>query len=632
MKEEVCILACICLEHGMLNPESCRELAAKLDPEIDLVGFAEKLLDDGIAADAEELQALVDIACDKLQAGEKPPFDPFFRKKAGLSLSMKSSQGGSVASPPPPPPSPTDHSPTPSRPAPPAEAAPAPTAPPLSLRTNKPAAAAGTGSFQDSVADLLAAFDKPAAPKASPAAPVSISSAVSENAPVSSSPTPAVQSVTAPAPVTPATEPNPAKQKGAAHGSHEGGHGGKEMPAQEIVKVRGQPALPAFDRLASMSDTELRETMAGLMRHATASGMSDLHISAAARPFARKNRVINYLAQQPVDAETARRMNLALLSPEQKSYFLENCDYDFSMAFDTGERYRVNLMITKDGFAGTYRTIASKIPTLEELGFVEAQSTVIKKLLAYHNGLILVTGPVGSGKTTTLAAMIREINHSRDDHIITVEEPIEIIHRSEHCSVTQRGVGPHTRTFHSALKGALRQDPDIIVIGEMRDLETIEMAISASETGHLVIGTMHTSDAGNTLNRLLDVFPPAQQTQIRAMVAESLRGIICQRLLPNKKGGLVLAVELLIRNLAVGSLIREGKSEGLGNIMETGKRQGMIRMDASVLDLWREGKISDEVALANIQNKSLASEIAPPVNRAPVQPEPAQAKKRGLFG
>ena len=230
-------------------------------------------------------------------------------------------------------------------------------------------------------------------------------------------------------------------------------------------------------------------------------------------------------------------------------------------------------------------------------------------MLSYHNGLILITGPVGSGKTTTLASMVAYLNETRTDHIITVEDPIEVVQPAKGCNVTQREVGPHTRTFATALKGALREDPDIIVIGELRDLETIEMAISASETGHLVIGTMHTSDAATTLNRLLDVFPPAQQTQIRASVAESLRGIVCQRLLPGADGGLVLACEILVSNTAIQNLIREGKSTGLRNTMETGVKEGMCLMDNVVFGLWQERKISAEVALANITNRVLKAKI-----------------------
>lgn len=389
--------------------------------------------------------------------------------------------------------------------------------------------------------------------------------------------------------------------------------------------------LPDLAEMAALDGKALQDSMHSFLRWASQQGISDLHICAGARPFARQNRALRYLSNDVLSADAAQRMNTALLSNAEREQFEKTMDFDFSLAFPTGERYRVNLMVHKDGPAGTYRTIAKKIPSMQELGFSPQQMEVIKKLLSYHNGLLLVTGPVGAGKTTTLATLINELNTTREDHVITVEQPIEIVQQSAGCSITQRAVGPHTKSFHSALKGALRQDPDIIVIGEMRDLETIEMAISASETGHLVIGTMHTADSASTLNRILDVFPPAQQTQIRAMVAESLRGIVCQRLLPSKDGSLVLAVEILLKNTAVSSLIREGKSEGLANIMETGKKLGMVRMDTSVLELWRTGKISDQVALANIQNKMLHPEITgiPAGGHQPVAPEPA--KKKGFW-
>ena len=379
-------------------------------------------------------------------------------------------------------------------------------------------------------------------------------------------------------------------------------------PREEEVDVGDiQPGWPEFSQLESYPDATVRDVMVSLLLACSQSGISDLHISADARPFYRQQGNIYYLDETVVSPELSRRLNLGLLNDAQREYFLRLQDYDFALSFSSGDRYRVNLMRHKDGYAGTYRTVPHSVPTLEELGFQQADT--IKKLLAYHNGLILVTGPLGSGKTTTLAAMVREINETRTDHIITVEEPIEIVLTSQRCQITQRGVGPHTRSFRSALKGALRQDPDIIVIGEMRDLETIEMAISASETGHLVIGTMHTSDASTTLNRLLDVFPPAQQPQIRAMVAESLRGIVCQRLFPGKEGGVVLAVELLLRNMAVSALIREGKTEGLVNVMETGKREGMQLMDAAIMDLWRTGYIADEVVLENVKNRLLHREV-----------------------
>ncbi len=278
------------------------------------------------------------------------------------------------------------------------------------------------------------------------------------------------------------------------------------------------------------------------------------------------------------------------------------------MALSKTDRYRVNLMFHKNGAAGSYRMVPEKARTLSELGYASRLET-LEKLLSFHNGLILITGPVGSGKTTTLAAMVAYLNETRTDHIITVEDPIEVVQPAKGCNVSQREVGAHTKSFASALKGALREDPDIIVIGELRDLETIEMAISASETGHLVIGTMHTSDAATTLNRLLDVFPPSQQTQIRASVAESLRGVICQRLLPSPDGSLVLACEILISNLAIQSLIKEGKSTGLRNTMETGFKEGMCLMDNVVFQLHNDGAIEKEVALANISNRVLRARI-----------------------
>jgi twitching motility protein PilT len=397
-------------------------------------------------------------------------------------------------------------------------------------------------------------------------------------------------------------------------------------PGDSLINVKSiEAAVPSFPTLEGAGEAAWREAMIALLRYASATGASDLHLSAESRPFVRRHRENEYLDSEPLSAEVAEGLNRALLTDAQWESFREHQDLDFALPFSSGERYRANLMVHKDGCAGTYRTIPREIRSFEDLGFRDINT--IEKLLAYHNGLVIVAGPVGSGKTTTLASLVQHINRTREDHLISVEEPIEFVHRPDRCAITQRGVGEHTRTFQRALKGALRQDPDIIVIGEMRDLETVEMAISASETGHLVIGTMHTSDAATTLNRLLDVFPPAQQPQIRAMVAESLRGIICQRLLPAKDGGLVLACELLVRNTAVSSLVRDGKTQGLGNVMETGKADGMTTMDNSVIALWREGRLTDEVALANLKSQIAGREIRMP---APAVPEP-EPKKRGFF-
>ncbi|HRI80998.1 MAG TPA: PilT/PilU family type 4a pilus ATPase [Opitutaceae bacterium] len=379
------------------------------------------------------------------------------------------------------------------------------------------------------------------------------------------------------------------------------------------VAARKRPAGPApkfaFDQVPKMTADALANGLRDLLKASALYGASDLHLSTGARPFLRKNREFEFIGAQPLTAEDSLRLNTVLLSEGQKGIYLERKDYDFALSLGGNDRYRVNLMFHKNGAAGSYRMVPDKVRTLEELGYSSHLDT-LKRLLSYHNGLILITGPVGSGKTTTLASMVAYLNETREDHIITVEDPIEVVQPSKGCNVTQREVGPHTKSFFTALKGALREDPDIIVIGELRDLETIEMAISASETGHLVIGTMHTSDAATTLNRLLDVFPPAQQTQIRASVAESLRGIVCQRLLPDTDGGLALACEILVNNTAIQNLIKEGKATGLRNTMETGVKEGMCLMDNVVYGLWQNHVISAATAKANILNRVLRNKIS----------------------
>lgn len=362
-----------------------------------------------------------------------------------------------------------------------------------------------------------------------------------------------------------------------------------------------------FSRVKSLNDEELREFMHELLLAAQAFGASDLHLSAGAPPYIRKMRALEFLEGAPLSAEDALRLNTCLLTEEQRKVFGSRHDFDYAFAMEGGRRIRINLMWHKDGVKGSYRIVPDHILTPTELGFKNIP--VLRKLLSYHNGLILVTGPVGAGKTTTLNSLVDELNRDRDDHIITVEDPIEFLHPSRGCNVTQRQIGQHTASFGSALRSALREDPDVIVIGELRDLPTIEMAVTASETGHLVIGTMHTSDATTTLNRLLDVFPASQQPQIRAMVAQSLRGIICQRLLPGREGGLVLACEILVNTTAVSAMIRDAKTQGIPSAIDTGRREGMISMDNAVLELWQEKKISDETAAANIINRVIRQQI-----------------------
>ncbi len=388
---------------------------------------------------------------------------------------------------------------------------------------------------------------------------------------------------------------------------------GPPSPDPFAPAAAAAPAIPAempafpFERLASIDDTSLAQAFRDLLIAVGRYGASDLHLSAGAAPFLRKQRQLLPLSPHVLTSEEALRLNTALLAPHQRTVYLDRKDFDYALALDQTHRYRVNLMVHKGGPAGAYRMVPARVPRLDELGLRNVDT--VRKLLTYHNGLILVTGPVGAGKTTTLAALVAELNETREDHVITVEDPIEVVQASRRCNVTQREVGPHTKSFATALKGALREDPDVIVIGELRDLETIEMAISASETGHLVIGTMHTSDAATTLNRLLDVFPPAQQTQIRASVAESLRGVICQRLLPSVDGGLVLACEILVANPAVSNLIREGKTQGLRNVMETGLKEGMCLMENVVFELYTQKRISADTARLNLANRQLRAKL-----------------------
>ena len=384
---------------------------------------------------------------------------------------------------------------------------------------------------------------------------------------------------------------------------------GFELPVVPGLSSAGSQSniegFPDFSTFNQLNEDELGAAIRSLFTQCQKIGASDLHLTGGARPRMRHHRRIVYLSNAPLTDALARRINYLLLTAEQRQQFEANWDLDYALTVDAETagfkmRFRANLMEQKKGISGVYRIVADHLMSLEELGFPNADN--IRKLLNYHNGIILVTGPVGSGKTTTLASLVNELNQTRKDHIITVEDPIEVMQHSVNSIVTQRQVGKHTESFKSALKSALREDPDIIVIGEMRDLETIEMAVTAAETGHLVIATMHTRDAAATLNRMLDVFPPSQQNQIRAMTAGSLRGIVCQRLIPSVDDEVVLACELLVNTTAVANIIRDSKETGLENAMQSGKQLGMLTMNDSVQALLDQGKITAEVAAENMFN------------------------------
>ena len=376
----------------------------------------------------------------------------------------------------------------------------------------------------------------------------------------------------------------------------------------DFSTINGYEDLPSLADTCTLDETALEERMIFMLSCLRHLGCSDLHISAGAPPFVRRQLQIERIDSYVITPEDAERLNLCLLSPERRQYFMTEQDSSFSLEVGKN-RFRVCLMYQKDGISGSYRLVPDHISRLEDLGFMPRDAATIKRLLDYHNGLILVTGPIGAGKTTTLAAMVDVANEKRSDHIITVEEPIEILQVSKNCSVTQREIGKHTISYHTALKAALREDPDIIVVGEMHDLETIENAITAAETGHLVIGTLHTSDAANTLNRLLDVFPPSQQAQIRAMTAGSLRGIICQKLIPDGYGGIALVYEILVNTMSVGNLISEGKTYQLKSTMAIGAKQGMFIMDQLILEKFNAGLLTYEAARMQMTDTATIGEL-----------------------
>jgi len=337
------------------------------------------------------------------------------------------------------------------------------------------------------------------------------------------------------------------------------------------------------------------------------SGASDIHLSVNSPPIWRRYGLLEPIWQQAEPLHPAQTEQLAagFLTPEQLQQLASRGDVDFAYATSIG-RFRASVVRQRTGCNIVFRIISDTVRSMDELGLPEQ----LKLLTQFHNGLVLVTGSVGSGKSTTLAALVDEINRNRQDHIITLEDPIEYIIPSRGCHVTQREVHTHTKSFANALRGALREDPDVIMVGEMRDLETISLAITASETGHLVLGTLHTSNAARTLDRLLDVFPTDQRDQIRIMVSESLRGIVSQQLVPRADGtGRALAIEILTNTPAVGNVIREAKTFMLPGIIQTGKKLGMKLMDDSLQELFLAGTITAEEAVYRAEDKMTMMKI-----------------------
>ncbi|HNQ73192.1 MAG TPA: type IV pilus twitching motility protein PilT [Verrucomicrobiota bacterium] len=325
---------------------------------------------------------------------------------------------------------------------------------------------------------------------------------------------------------------------------------------------------------------------------------SDLHLSAGNNPMLRINGELHRVEHPPLDNDTLKTMIYEIAPDYKIKTFEESGDVDFGYEIPNISRFRANFFNQKAGVAAVFRQIPSRVLSFEDFEKLEAPlPPVLKKFAMLNKGLVIVTGPTGSGKSTTLATMLDYANKNRRDHIITMEDPIEFVHESKNCLINQREVGLHTKSFASGLRGALREDPDIILIGELRDLETIELAIMAANTGHLVFGTLHTPGAAKTVDRIIDVFPADQQNKIRATLSESLKGIVAQNLFKRiDKKGRVAALEILVFNTAIANLVREAKTHQIPGMIQVGKKSGNQPLDDSIIEHLRMKRISPEEA------------------------------------
>ncbi|HEY0015947.1 MAG TPA: type IV pilus twitching motility protein PilT [Longimicrobium sp.] len=334
---------------------------------------------------------------------------------------------------------------------------------------------------------------------------------------------------------------------------------------------------------------------------------SDLHLSCGGPPQLRVHGHLQRVQFRDLTEADLNTLVSEIITPAQLARYQATHDLDFAYEIPGTARFRGNFFRQHRGPGAVFRIIPSRIPSADEIGLPDA----IRRFTDLNKGLVLVTGPTGSGKSTTLAAMVDLINGTRPEHILTIEDPIEFVHQNKKALVNQREVGPHTESFAAALKAALREDPDVILVGEMRDRETIALALTAAETGHLVFGTLHTNSAHKTVDRIIDTFPGDLQQQVRAMLAESLRGVVAQQLLRTKGGkGRVAAHEIMVGTAAVSNLIREAKTYQIPSIIQTGKRDGMIQMDQSILALLMAGKVDGAEAYAKALDKSLFQQYA----------------------
>jgi twitching motility protein PilT len=371
------------------------------------------------------------------------------------------------------------------------------------------------------------------------------------------------------------------------------------------AETNGATHVPERSRIeVSQNDLPGGLSVNDHLRLGLEAGASDVHLGVSSPPLMRRHGTLQPLYHDAPELTPTHTKALihGFLNPMQLATLEETKGLDFSHDVPGLARFRANIVQQRKGYDCVFRIINSVVRSMDELGLPQS----LKTLTQYHNGLVLITGAVGSGKSTTLASMVNEVNHHRHDHIITLEDPIEYVFKPAGCQITQREVHSRTESFSAALRASLREDPDVIMVGEMRDLETIQLAITASETGHLVMATLHTSNAARTLDRILDAFPVEQQGQIRTMVSESLRGIISQQLIPKMDGtGRVAALEIMVNTPAVAHLIREAKTFMLPGIIQTGKKLGMKLMDDSLIELVEAGIISPHEAFDRAEQKKL---------------------------
>jgi twitching motility protein PilT len=345
-----------------------------------------------------------------------------------------------------------------------------------------------------------------------------------------------------------------------------------------------------------------------VLKSAVQAGASDIHIVIGKPPLMRVSGEISEIPGfAKITAEESKRLIYSILYEEQRAKFEETWELDCSFAVSGLSRFRVNVLLQKNGVESVMRVISSKIPTPEQLRLPKS----VTDLADLPRGLVLITGPTGSGKSTTLSVIMEMINQKYADHILTVEDPIEFVYESKKAIFRQREVGQNTKSFTAALRSALRQDPDVILVGEMRDLETIALAITAAETGHLCFGTLHTQDSPSTIDRIIDVFPPHQQAQVRVQLAVVLQAVVCQQLIPRKDGeGRIAAREVMIMQPAIANLIREGKTHMLYQAIDTGAKHGMISMDKALSELVRQGLVHPEEALSRANNPETFKQLA----------------------